>query len=376
MNDPRQQQRQPGLIEQVTRVVGSRSIDTQAHRTAAPTEVVDPADTRSQSHVGTRAVGYAGAGLGQAGDLAVVEVDAVGQPDVLAFPFVLGHVREWAGAEHLHRVLVLGNGLAAMGVQTDPEGTTQPGRLSVMLARAPKDRARREGHLRHRPRPPLMEPVVQSLTIGQDHIEVLAGPVGHDVAGQIHRAPATDVADAHGRRRIESRIEHLGAAISGKQVVVVTGQGATAEHQLGTGHLGGHIQVVGIEMPPQRHVPGQPRQERQTGDGLKGPRQVLEHVMVGVDETRQRDSAPGIHHRGLGNARGRPGSEGANHAVFGEQPRVPEDTAIRIHGDQITDVLEEGSGYWVHGCRFNIGGLRFRGRRGRIRPKRWRQGRV
>ena len=376
MDNPRQQQRQPGLIEQVTRVVGGGTIDAQTDGAAAPTEVVDPANTRSQSHVGTRAVGHAGAGLGQAGDLAVIEVDAVGQPDILAFPFVPGHVRKGSGAEYLHRVLVLGNGLAAMGVQTDSEGTTQPGRLSVMFAGAPKDRARREGHLRHRPRPPLMEPVVQSLTVCEDHIEVLAGPVGHDVAGQIHRAPATDVADAHGRRRIESRIEHPSAAIAGKQVVVVTGQGATAEHQLGAGHLGGHIQVVGIEMPPQRHVPGQPRQERQTGDGLKGPRQVLEHVMVGVDEPRQRDAAPGIHHRGLGNARGRPGSEGSDHAVFGEQPRVPEDTTIRIHGDQMTDVLEEGSGNWVHGYRFNVGGLRFRGRRGRIRPKRWRQGRV
>ena len=131
-------------------------------------------------------MGHPRTGLGQAGDLAVIEVDAVGQPNVFAFPFVPGHIRKGAGTQRLHRVLILRNRLAAMGVQTDPERTTQPGRLSVMFAGAPKDRARREGHLRHSPRAPLVESIMQSLTVFEDHIEVLAGPVRHDVARQIH----------------------------------------------------------------------------------------------------------------------------------------------------------------------------------------------
>ena len=136
--------------------------------------------------------------------------------------------------------------------------------------------------------------------------------------------------------------------------MVITGQGTTTEHELSAGDLSGHIQVVGIEMTPQRDVPGQPRQERQAGDRLKGPRQILEHVVVGVNETRQCYPSAGIHYRGLRHPRRWAGPHGANHTILSQQPRVPEDPAIQIHGDQIANVLEESPVGRGHGYGFKL----------------------
>ena len=106
-------------------------------------------DARGQPHVGAGAVRHAAAGAGEEGDLRLVQVDAVGVPDVGAGPAERLDVVHRAGAELLQAERVLVQRLGQVGVQADAVGAGQLGALAHQVAGDAERRARRQRHVHH-----------------------------------------------------------------------------------------------------------------------------------------------------------------------------------------------------------------------------------
>src|SRR5690606_28225229 len=80
-------------------------------------QVGDAGDARAEAAVGGRAVGHTGTGLGEAADVLVAQVDAVGEPDVRSEPAEAVQVRHGRGAHLLAAVFLLVQRFGEVGVQ-------------------------------------------------------------------------------------------------------------------------------------------------------------------------------------------------------------------------------------------------------------------
>jgi hypothetical protein len=158
-------------------------------------------------------------------------VDAVGQPDVLAHPAPLVEQIDRPPAEVLEAVLGLLHGLAQVGVQPQPVGAGEGGRLDHQLGRDRERRARRDHDLAP---VGIVEAGDHRLGRGEDGVTILHDVVGGQAAvalTQVHRAPGQDEADAHLPGRGGDGVEHR-VVTPGDEVVVVGGGRATGPGQL------------------------------------------------------------------------------------------------------------------------------------------------
>jgi hypothetical protein len=123
------------------------------------------------------------AGLREARDVAVVEMDAVRAPDVAVEPAELLEVLDRPAAVQLAAVLILLDRLGEVCVQLQPQ---PPGELRRFPHQAARDRERRAGR-DHELRVARRQP----LGLGEDLVRVLDEGVGRKPAlrlAEVHRA--------------------------------------------------------------------------------------------------------------------------------------------------------------------------------------------
>ena len=166
----------------------------------------------------------------------VVEVDAVGDPDVGRDPAELVEQLHRPAAEAGEAVALLVEGLGEVGVQPEPQRARQRRRLGHQPGGDAERAARRHGH--HDP-VAVVQPVVHRLGRGQDRVDVLDDRVGRQPAGGSRRGPSTRGRCACGspirprgrRDRVEDRV-----VAARDEVVVVGGGRAPRERELGERH--------------------------------------------------------------------------------------------------------------------------------------------
>ena len=114
-----------GFVEQVVGVVGGAAVHTQTDLHTSVAHLANRGDAGGQPHVGAGAVGDAGAGAGEQGNTRVVQMHAVGVPDVVANP-----ADRFGVFGRGHAVALLAEGevlgvLGGVGVQANAAGARQ-----------------------------------------------------------------------------------------------------------------------------------------------------------------------------------------------------------------------------------------------------------
>ena len=116
------------FLHETGAVVGGGAVDAETDGNAKLQHLGDAGDAGGELHVGNGAVAHARAGLGEDAQLLVVEVDAVGEPDVVAGPAETLHVLERADALACEHEVFFVLRLAQVGVQTHTELTASRAR--------------------------------------------------------------------------------------------------------------------------------------------------------------------------------------------------------------------------------------------------------
>src|SRR6266849_1913317 len=125
--DAREQQGLMDLHREVGVLVAGRAVDAETDTRAGANQVLHPAGAGAQPHVARRAMGDACPDLGDAIDLGVVEVDAVGVPHVIARPAKVLHELDRPAAELLEAETLLVQGLSEVRVEAHAVAARQFG---------------------------------------------------------------------------------------------------------------------------------------------------------------------------------------------------------------------------------------------------------
>jgi hypothetical protein len=222
-------------------------------------------------------------------DLAFIEMNAMGEPDIRLEPARLLEIIDRPAMKALLAILRLVMGLGDMGMKTAAMAARQEGRLGHQFARHRERRAGSESDLDHGALPPLVIAPDHPLAVGQDGVAVLHDAVGRQTAvalGQVHRSAAHHHAQANGPGLIDLDVDRLFATLR-KEIMMIEGRGAARHQELGQSEPGGEAMRIGRQPRPvaiERLEPG----EELLVDRLRmGARQRLIHVMMRIDETRQ-----------------------------------------------------------------------------------------
>ena len=149
---PCREQRPAQVVGQLTGLVGGGAVDAEADRCARVEQVAHRRDPGAEPRVRARAVRDAGPGRAHPPGLGAVQVDAVGEPDVIAQPPELVEVAQRAHAVALEAEVVLVARLGQVGVQPHAPRTGELGGLGHQLAGDRERGRRRERDAR--PSPP------------------------------------------------------------------------------------------------------------------------------------------------------------------------------------------------------------------------------
>ena len=283
-------------------------------------------------------MGDAGAGLGEAADLGVGEMDAVRAPDVVREPAELLEVLDGRAAEALAAERLLLHRLGEVRVELEPELAGECRRLGHQLARDRERGAGSDGDLDACPGTRLVERC-KSLRVLEDRVELLHDrvgrqtPVGHP---EIHRAARGDEPDAELPRRLELRLDQALLTVR-EDVVVVEDRAATGERKLGEAGAGGRVLGLGVDARPRRIELDEPLEERPLRRASAG--EGLVEVVVRVHERGGDDRAgevAALVSQGL-LAR----AEGTEEAVLDEDPAIRVLGARVVHRDDMR-VREQG----------------------------------
>ena len=204
-----QQIRDAHLLQQIRTVVTGRSVHRQTHRNAQPEHFRDPCDPRRELHVGDRAVRDAGSGPRKLPELFIVEMDAVGVPDVVSEPAQAVHVFQRTHAETAQGEVLFISRLRQMGMEPHPVGSRQHRRFPEEILRDGEGRAGRESDPVHRAAGGIVIPGDETFAVRKDRIDVLNDAVGRQspvLDGQIHTPAGRVKAHADGIRGSELRV--------------------------------------------------------------------------------------------------------------------------------------------------------------------------
>ena len=113
----------PQLFQKVRAVVAGRAVHGKPHRHAQLQHSGNLGNAGGELHVADGTVGNAGFGGCEYLELVVVEVNAVGIPDVRAHPAQLFHIGKGTNAAGLQKIPLLILGLGQMGVEPHPQLT-------------------------------------------------------------------------------------------------------------------------------------------------------------------------------------------------------------------------------------------------------------
>ena len=284
--DARDEQRLAQLAAQLARLVGGGAVDPEADRRARRRERRHRRDAGAEPRVRGRAVRHAGAGLAEPPHLALVQVHAVGEPDVVAEPADLLEVLDRAHAEQLEAELLLVERLGHVGVQADVPRSRELGRLGHQLLGDAERRARRERDPDHGVRRRVVE-AVDRLGAGlEDRVAVLGDLVGRQAAlrlPEVHAAAARVEAHVQLARGLDLDREQVAGAAR-EDVVVVGARAAAGARQRGQPGAGGGALDVAVDARPHGVELLQPLEQRRLlRHAARGP---LVEVVVAVDEPR------------------------------------------------------------------------------------------
>ena len=218
-------------------------------------------------------------------------------------------------------------------MQPHPEAPGEVGRLSHQSFGHREGRAGSDPDAHHGAGRRIVEATDGFLGLGQDRVGVLHDRVGRKPAvllAEVHRPSAGMEAQADLARRLDLGFQRP-AHPRGEDVVMVGGQRAARQGQLGQGHSGGRPLPLLVETGPHRIELSQPA-EQDLGLG-PGPGHRLIHVVMGVDQSGDGHRAAAVHpFRSLGLRRLAPTGP-RDHPVL-DQDRAPGDLRPAVvHGD-------------------------------------------
>ena len=119
MADALQQQRLARLAQHMGTIIRRRAVDPEADGDAGIPHAPDRGDPRSEAHVGAGAMGDARLGPGEQRDAGLVELDAMGVPDVRPDPAEVLRIGGGRAAEPRQAEGDIAVVLGEMGVQED-----------------------------------------------------------------------------------------------------------------------------------------------------------------------------------------------------------------------------------------------------------------
>ena len=225
-------QRGAHLVDELLRLVGRGAVDPESDRRAGGQERGHVRDPGAEPAVGGRAVRDAGAGRAHARRLGLVEMDAVGEPHVVAEPADAVEVLQRPHAELLEAELLLVDRLGQVRVQPHATAARELGSLHEQLARDAERRRRRERDPHARAGRRVVEAVDRLLGGGEDRVAVLDEAVGRQPAvglPEVHRAAARVEAQADRARGLDLDGEEVAAAA--REDVVVVGRRRAARRR-------------------------------------------------------------------------------------------------------------------------------------------------
>ena len=240
-------------------------------------------------------MGHAGARLRQDAQLVVVEVDAVGIPDVRPGPAQRLHVGYGAETEFLQRKLLLVPGLGYVGVKAHTQGPGQLGGFPEQVAAHRKGRTRGQGHLAHGKRRRVMPYPDQPFGIGHDLVDGLHHRIGGKapiLLREIHGAARGHEAHPDLSRGPELSGDEI-ACSAGKDIMMVETGGASGFQELAQAREGGVGDHLLVEPLPDLVQGDQPGKQLHLLHLRQVAGEDLVEVVMGVDEA-------GVDHHGGG----------------------------------------------------------------------------
>ena len=340
-----QQVRHAQLFQQAGAVVAGRAVHRQTHRHAQRKHLRDTRHTAGELHVADGAVCHAGAGLRQQAQLLVVEVDAVGEPHVVAQPAQPRHVLQRADALPLQHEVLLILRLAQVGVEPHTVLPRQERALPQQLRRHGEGGAGSQSYAVHG----TVAVVVVFLNA--------ADAVRHDLVHRLHHAvrrqPAVLFAEIHAAPAgVHPDTQRVGggklafqqvAAVGGKNVVMVEAGGAAMLHQLPHTGEAGQAHHVPVQIFPYLVQRPQPVEQLHALHLRQIPGEHLIQVVVGVHQTGIAQHMAAVD--GLVSGDVQSCANGFDEAVFAVEVNVLQDAVTVVAGDQLGDIPNEQGGH-------------------------------
>ena len=273
----------------------------------------------------------AGARRAHPADLALVEMHAVREPDVVAQPAEVVEQLERAHAEALEAEALLVARLGQVGVQPHAARPRELGRVAHQLRRDRERRGRGQGDPDHGAGRGVVEAVDGGGARGQDRVTVLDDVVGRQPAvgrAEVHPAATRVEAQPDPPRRVDLDGEQV-ARLAREDVVVVGRRRAARAGEGGERRRGGGVDRRGVDLRPHGIEGGEPLEQRRVlGVTARGR---LVEVVVAVDESgRGQHPARVVDARAVAQARGgRAVADGGDASVLADEMAVL-DLAARV----------------------------------------------
>jgi hypothetical protein len=232
---PRDQERLLDLHEQIAALVRRRAVDAEADPHTRGYEIGNRRDTCSEPEIRRRAMGDARSGRGELSHLYRGQVDAVGAPDVGCKPAKAFEVLDGRAAVELLAVGAFLGGLGEVGVERQPEATSERCGLLHQPRRHRERRARGDSDLDASLRARFVQRAGEPLGLGEDCVDLLDQLVWWQPAvrhAEIHRAAGRDEPQAELAGRLHLGLDQPVAATREDVVVVEDGR-AAGERELG-----------------------------------------------------------------------------------------------------------------------------------------------
>ena len=300
--------------------------------------VADRAVPGSQHLIAARAMRHRGAGAREPLDLAVIEMDAVREPDPFVEPAAILEIIERPAFVELfaERVLVLG--LGEMGVHANVQTRRQLRRPPHQRRRHRERRTGRERDLHHRALAGLVITRHNAFTVGEDRVLVLHDAVRRQPAvalRQVHRAARQQHPQPEPLRRRDFDVDGVFDALR-KHVMMIGGRGAAGQHQLRHRQSHAEIERLRRQPRPDRIERLQPWKQFAVQRGRHRARQRLVEMMMGVDQARQHHVLGGVEHPRV--RRGRACRPAATSSTM--RPSLHDDAALGAVGEDGERVLD------------------------------------
>ena len=282
---------------------------------------------------------HAGAGLCQDLELLVIEMDAVGIPDVGACPAQALHVRQGPQSHFFQGVPLLVLGLAQVGVQAHAVLPRQDRALPQQVRRDGEGRAGRQRQPAHGLEGRVVIFGNQLDAVAHDFVHALHHGIRRQAAvllGQIHAAAGEVHPHTQQLRRLGLCADEVPGVLR-EHIVVVKDGGAAVLQQLSHPYGGGKTDGILIQPLPDLVERYQPVKQLHILHLGQIPGKDLIEMVMGVDQAGVTEHSGGINHlAGLRGFR----ADGADQPVLTKDIHVLIDPILPVAGNQGADIAD------------------------------------